>query len=153
MLRTKQTTDGKRNNMSTIPAVPHSSYSLTTNLANTTLEAADARVRAALKDEGFGVLTEIDVQATLKKKIDADTRPYLILGACNPKLAHKALQAEPAIGVLLPCNVVLSADDEGGTTVSAVDPIAMFAVVKRPDVEPLAQEVRESLERVIAAIS
>ena len=138
--------------MSTISAVPDTSYSLTMTLANTTLEAADPLVREALRGEGFGVLTEIDVKATLKKKLDVDTRPYLILGACNPKLAHEALQAEPAIGVLLPCNVVLSADDSGGVTVSAVDPIAMFKVVGRADVEPMANEVREKLARVIAAL-
>ena len=138
--------------MSTIPCVPATKYTLTATLPNTAFAAADAKVRAALKAEGFGVLTEIDVQATMKKKIDADTRPYLILGACNPKLAHEALQAEPAVGALLPCNVVLSADDNGGVVVSAIDPVAMFGVVGRPDVEPLAKQVRGSLERVMAAV-
>ncbi len=138
--------------MSTIASVPTTAYTLTTTLPNTTLAAADERVRAALKAEGFGVLTEIDVQATMKKKIDVDTRPYLILGACNPKLAHQALQAEPAVGVLLPCNVVLAADDNGGVVVAAIDAEAMFRVVDRPDVAGLAQEVSKSLARVIAAI-
>ena len=138
--------------MSTIPSLTASRYSLTSTLADVAFEDAVANVRTALAAEGFGVLTEIDVQATLKKKLDADTRPYLILGACNPPLAHQALQAEPTIGVLLPCNVVVAADDDGGVVVSAVDPVAMFEIVGRADIEPLAKEVRARLERVLAAL-
>ena len=138
--------------MSTIPSLPSSRYSLTANLPGVPYDEAVARSRAALGDEGFGVLTEIDVQATLLKKLGAATRPYIILGACNPALAHRALQAEPVIGVLLPCNVVVAADDDGGSVVSAVDPVAMFEVVGRPDIAPLALEVRERLERVLRAV-
>ena len=137
--------------MSISPLAP-TSYSLTTTLSNTEFQHAVEKVTAALKVEGFGVLTQIDVQATLKKKLDADTRPYLILGACNPKLAYQTLQAEPSIGVLLPCNVVLSTNDEGGVVVAAVDPVAMFGVVNRPDVAPLAADVRDRLARVVASL-
>lgn len=138
--------------MSTIPSLSTSRYSLTSNLPGVEFEDAVARVREALATEGFGVLTEIDVQATLEKKLGVHTRPYLILGACNPKLAHQALQAEPVIGVLLPCNVVVAADDDGGVVVSAVDPVAMFEIVGRPEIEPVAKDVRERLERVLAAL-
>lgn len=139
--------------MSTIPALAASRYSLTAHLPGAAFDDAVAQVREALGCEGFGVLTEIDVQATLNKKLGAETRPYLILGACNPALAHQALQAEPTIGVLLPCNVVVAGDDEGGVTVSAVDPIAMFSVLGRPDIEPLADEVRARLQRVLDALT
>jgi len=138
--------------MSTIPVPAASDYSLTVALPGIAFDEAVARVRASLADEGFGVLTEIDVQATLKKKLNAETRPYLILGACNPPLAHRALQEEPVIGVLLPCNVVVSGDDANGVVVSAVDPVAMFQVVGRADIEPLALEVRGRLERVLHAL-
>jgi uncharacterized protein (DUF302 family) len=118
-----------------------------------TFDEADARVREELQKEGFGVLTEIDVSATLKKKIDVDFRPYRILGACNPPLAHQALTAETDIGLLLPCNVVVYAGDEDGmTTVAALDPRMQLAVSGRSDIEPLADEVRARMERVIAAI-
>ncbi|RME27156.1 MAG: DUF302 domain-containing protein [Deltaproteobacteria bacterium] len=138
--------------MSTIPPLADSRYTLTRTLPDTTYDDAVAAVRAALSTEGFGVLTEIDVKATLNKKLGAETRPYVILGACNPPLAHQALQAEPAIGALLPCNVVVAATDEGGATVAAIDPVAMFEVVGREDIAPLAREVRARLERVLAAL-
>ncbi len=137
--------------MSTIPSLSESPYSLTARVA-TSFDDAVARTRVALAAEGFGVLTEIDVQATLHKKLGVQTRPYLILGACNPPLAHEALQAEPAIGVLLPCNVVVAEDDDGGCVVSAVDPIALFGVVGRPDIQGVADQVRARLERVLAAL-
>lgn len=126
-------------------------YGLTRRLPGTSFADAVALARAALATEGFGVLTEIDVKATLKKKIDVDFDDYVILGACNPPLAHRALTAEPGIGLLLPCNVVVTQEADGAV-VSAVDPVAMFQVVGRPDVEPLALEVRIKLERVIAAL-
>ena len=110
------------------------------------------RVRASLLSEGFGVLTEIDIQATMKKKLDADYRPYVILGACNPGLAHQALQAEAPVGVLLPCNVTVFEASDGSTWVQAIDPVAMFSVVERDDVAPLAQQVRERLERALASL-
>jgi len=116
------------------------------------MEEAEQRTIAALKDEGFGVLTEIDVQATLKEKIDVDRKPYKILGACNPKLANEALQAEPDLGLLLPCNVVIREEDDGSTTVAIVDPAAMFTVVDKPEMEALAKDVRVRFEHIMAAI-
>ena len=110
---------------------------------------AEARVRAALSDEGFGVLTEIDVQATLRAKLDEDTAPYTILGACNPLLAHKALQADPALGALLPCNVVVRAHPDGGAELIAVDPDRMLGLADMPALEDLAHEVAERLQRAL----
>lgn len=112
-------------------------------------EEADRRTRSALEDEGFGVLTEIDVQATLKKKLDVDFRRYEILGACNPSLAHQALQADGDIGLLLPCNVVVQESGEGGTIVEAMDPVVQMSVAEGAGLEELAGEVRSRLARVL----
>ena len=109
-------------------------------------------VTEELGKEGFGVLTEIDVQATLKKKLGEDMPPYRILGACNPPLAHQAITAVPEIGLLLPCNVLVREDDEGKVHVSFMDPGSVLGLVDNPDVEPLAAQVREKLERVLAAL-
>ena len=125
------------------------SYGLTRHLPDTAYSDAVPVVKEALAKEGFGVLTEIDVKATLDKKLGVAFRDYVILGACNPPLAHKALSAEPAIGLLLPCNVVVAEDGEKGAVVSAIDPSAMFTVVGREDIEPIAAEVRERLEKVL----
>lgn len=118
------------------------------------LPFADAlgRVTQALQDEGFGVLTEIDVQATLKKKLGADMPPYRILGACNPTLAHRALTAEPTIGLLLPCNVVVREDGSGNVRVEFMDPRAVLDLVGRPEIAQLAGEVLQRLERVMASL-
>jgi uncharacterized protein (DUF302 family) len=118
--------------------------------ATTELPFADAvaRVRDELQAEGFGVLCEIDVQATLKAKLDVDGEPYLILGACNPPLAHRALEAEPDLGVLLPCNVVVYERD-GRTTVSAVDAERMLSIVGSDALGPVAADIRGRLARVV----
>jgi uncharacterized protein (DUF302 family) len=120
----------------------------------TSLGFADAvaRVREALKEEGFGVLTEIDVQATFREKLGEDVPPYLILGACNPPYALRALGLEPEFGSLLPCNVVVYTQRDGATRVSALDPVAMLGVVGRADLEPIADEVQEKLERALREV-
>mgnify|MGYP000392128640 CR=1 FL=1 len=116
------------------------------------LDSLRSKVEAELKKEGFGVLTEIDVQATMKKKLDKDYPPYLILGACNPVFADKVIQAEPHIGALLPCNVTLRELGEGSFEVSIMDPAAAMSAVKNDAIEPLAGEVREKLMRALEAI-
>lgn len=113
---------------------------------------AVARTREALSAQGFGVLTEIDVAATMKKKLGLELPPYKILGACNPQLASKAIAAEPEIGALLPCNVVVRQDAEGSTRVEFMDPGAVLTLVDRPEIGGLAAEVRSRLERVMAAL-
>jgi uncharacterized protein (DUF302 family) len=115
-------------------------------------EEAVETVTEELDKEGFGVLTEIDVQATLKKKLGEDMPPYRILGACNPPLAHQAVSAVPEIGLLLPCNVLVREDDAGKVHVSFMDPGSVLGLVDNPDVVPLAKQVREKLERVLAAL-
>jgi len=127
-------------------------YGISTTV-NLPYERAVARTREELTKEGFGVLTEIDVAATLKKKLDVNFRPYVILGACNPPLAHRALTAERDIGLLLPCNVVVyAADERGKSVVAAMDPIAALELTGNEQVAPVAQDVRTRLERVQAAV-
>jgi uncharacterized protein (DUF302 family) len=117
----------------------------------TSFDETLARVTAALRAEGFGVLTEIDVQATMKARLDIDGEPYLILGACNPPLAHRAISADPSVGVLLPCNVVLRADGEG-TIVEAMDPAAVMALVDDAELAAVAADARARLGRALAAL-
>ena len=115
---------------------------------NTDFQTALDRVAEALKTEGFGILTEIDVKETLKKKLNVDFRPYKILGACNPPLAYRALSAAPQVGLLLPCNVTVSQIGDGLVEVSLVDPMSMLMLVEDEDLKLVAQEARERLERV-----
>jgi len=114
-----------------------------------TFEEAIARVTDELKKEGFGILTEIDVKAAMKKKLNVDFRNYTILGACNPSLAHKALEAEDKIGVMLPCNVIVQESPDGGVEVAAVDPVASMQAIDNPSLSEIASEVRGRLEKVV----
>jgi uncharacterized protein (DUF302 family) len=120
------------------------SYGFTTKLVGRSLGETRAHVEEALKEQGFGVLSEIDVQATLKRKLGAEFRPYVILGACNPQLAHRALAEDLGVGLLLPCNVVLWGEDDG-TVVSIADPQSMFQVVNDPRLQPIADEATRRL--------
>lgn len=120
---------------------------------HTDFDTAVARVTEALKAEGFGVLTEIDVRATLKKKLEVDFRPYKILGACNPPLAHRALSAAPEVGLLLPCNVTVAQEGDNDMRISIVDPLSMMQFVPHPELESVAAEARAKLERVAQALS
>lgn len=131
----------------------YTSYGMSTTV-NLPFEQALAKTREALANEGFGVLTEIDVAGTLRKKLDVEFRPYVILGACNPPLAHRALAAELDIGLLLPCNVIVyRADDPSRSVVAALDPVAALRLTGNETVQPIAEEVRDRLMRVLENIS
>ena len=133
--------------------IAQETYGLSTRVSLPYEEAVE-QTRAKLADEGFGVLTEIDVRATFKKKLDVDFRPYIILGACNPPLAHQALSGELAIGLLLPCNVIVyQGDDPGESTVAAIDPVVQLGVTGNDEIGPLAEEVKSRLVRVLDAIA
>jgi len=120
---------------------------------NLSYDQAIKKVTELLKDEGFGVLTEIDVKDTLKKKLDVDFKKYKILGACNPGFAHKALQAEDKIGTMLPCNVIVEENEDGTVEVSAVNPVASMQAVSNDSLHPIAEQVRNKLEKVIKSLS
>jgi uncharacterized protein (DUF302 family) len=126
-------------------------YYIATSLDGS-FEATIARVEAALKEEGFGVLTRIDLRETMKAKLDKDFRPYVILGACNPTLAYEALQLEDKVGTMLPCNVVVQQPSEEKIEVAAVDPVASMQAIDNPQLKEAAKAVREKLSRVIASL-
>lgn len=131
-------------------ADPHYGFKKILRLA---VEEADKRVREELQKEGFGVLTEIDVKATLKEKLDVEFKPYKILGACSPPLAHKALSAEADIGLLLPCNVIVYEGEEAGTSVvGVINPQVQLGITGRDDIQPLADEVGKRMQRVLEAL-
>ena len=127
------------------------SYTIDRLITGATFDAVDSRTRAALTANGFGILTEIDVAATMKKKIDVDMPAYLILGACNPKMAWQAIEMEPRVGAMLPCNLILRAVD-GGVEVSAVDPVASMQAIDNAGLHAVAGQVRDLLARAVAAI-
>lgn len=129
------------------------SYYFNTTLKEKNFDKAIEMVTKALKNEGFGVLTEIDVKETLKKKIDVDFKKYMILGACNPEFAHHALKSEDKIGVFLPCNVIVEENDHGEIEVSAVDPIASMQAAKNEALEVIATEVQQKLKKIIASLN
>ncbi|WP_323780030.1 DUF302 domain-containing protein [Thalassovita sp.] len=126
-------------------------YTINRTFKGESFEDIDARTRAALADSGFGVLTEIDVQATMKKKLDAEMRPYRILGACNPKMAFEAISMEPRVGAMLPCNVILREVD-GGVEVSAIDPVASMQAIDNDALTDVAGQVRDLLAKAVEAI-
>jgi uncharacterized protein (DUF302 family) len=115
-------------------------------------DAAVAKTREALKAEGFGIITEVDIAATFKAKLDVDFRPYIILGACNPKAAHEALGYEDKVGLMLPCNVIVQALASGGSEIAAIDPVASMTAIYNPDLKAKAEEIGASLKRAVAAV-
>ncbi len=127
------------------------SYTINRLIKDADIDAVETRVRAALTDKGFGVLTEIDVKATMKKKIDVDMEPYRILGACNPKMAYHAIGVEPRVGAMLPCNVILRQVD-GGIEVSAIDPVASMQAIDNDELKSVAGEVRDLLAQAVNAV-
>lgn len=126
-------------------------YTINRTLKGVSFKDIDARTRAALAENGFGVLTEIDVQATMKKKLDVEMRPYRILGACNPKMAYEAIGMEPRVGAMLPCNVILREVD-GGVDVSAIDPVASMQAIDNAELTAVAGQVRDLLAKAVEAI-
>lgn len=136
----------KEKNMNTV-----TSYGIR-KILTCTYEEAIPRVKEALSKQGFGVLTEIDVKATLKKKLDVEFNKYIILGACNPTLAHETLKAENEIGLLLPCNVIIYENENKQTVVSAIDPVRMLEIVKNPGLSSNAEKVKELLENAVSSL-
>ena len=126
-------------------------YTINRLIQNTDFDTVDARTRAALADQGFGVLTEIDVQATMKKKLDKEMAPYRILGACNPRMAFEAIGLEPRAGAMLPCNVILRSVD-GGVEVSAIDPVASMSAIENDELKAVAGQVRDLLSKAVLSV-
>ena len=126
-------------------------YTINRMIPDTGIDDVDERARAALADHGFGVLTEIDVKATMKKKLDVEMPAYRILGACNPNMAHQAIGIEPRVGAMLPCNVILR-EVEGGVEVSAIDPVASMLAIDNAELTAVAGEVRDLLAKAVAAV-
>lgn len=126
------------------------SYTINRSITDADFEAVDARLRSALSERGFGVLTEIDVKATMKKKLDLEMDPYRILGACNPQMAYKAIEIEPRVGAMLPCNVILR-QTEDGVEISAVDPVASMQAIDNAELKAVAGEVRDMLAEAVRA--
>jgi uncharacterized protein (DUF302 family) len=128
------------------------SYTIDRTISGETFDKVVERTRSALSAQGFGVLTEIDVKATLKKKLGEDVDNYLILGACNPGMAHKAMQIEPKVGAMLPCNVIVRATGQNAVEISAIDPVASMTAIDNAELQSVAEQVREMLKTVIANI-
>ena len=128
------------------------SYTIDRTFQNEAFDDVVSRTRAALAKHGFGVLTEIDVKATMKKKIDADMHDYLILGACNPKLAYKAIGLEKRLGTMLPCNVIVRSNEDGSVEVSAIDPVASMQAIENEQLHAVAGDVRKMLEEAVAEV-
>ncbi len=126
-------------------------YTINRLITDADFNAVDVRTRAALTDKGFGVLTEIDVKATMKKKLDVEMPAYRILGACNPQMAHRAIEIEPRVGAMLPCNVILR-EVEGGIEVGAIDPVASMQAIRNPALQAIAGQVRDLLAEAVKAI-
>jgi len=126
------------------------SYTIDRLIKDVSFDDVDARVRASLSENGFGVLTEIDVQATMKKKLGAEMRPYRILGACNPRMAYEAIAMEPRVGAMLPCNVILRQIDDGGIEISAIDPVASMQAIDNKALHAVAGQVRALLAKAVA---
>ena len=126
-------------------------YTINRTITDASFEEVDTRTRRALADKGFGILTEVDVKATMKKKLDEEMLPYLILGACNPKMAYQAIAIEPQVGAMLPCNVILRKVD-GGVEVSAIDPVASMQAIANPKLHKVAAQVRDLLKEAVETI-
>ncbi|OUS06277.1 hypothetical protein A9Q96_09880 [Rhodobacterales bacterium 52_120_T64] len=125
-------------------------YTINRMITDTDIDTVDARIRVALAEKGFGILTEIDVKATMKKKIDADIDPYRILGACNPNMAYHAIGVEPRVGAMLPCNVILRSVN-GGIEISAIDPVASMQAIENSELKAVAGQVRDMLGAAVKA--
>ena len=133
----------------TIPNLTESAFTLHTTIQNRSLNTVITQTTEALAKEGFGVLNTIDIQATMKKKLDKDERPYVILGACHPQIAHQALSFLPSIGALLPCNVVISENDDQSISISIIDPVSLFSILNRPEMNDIALDVQSRLNTVL----